>query len=137
MSNNEIGWGSSTVATKYIYLYLQTILDLGGDEELQNATAQEQLDYMCRELSELYTSLGSAYYADTGQKIGAKTPETPSSNYEALVLSLTLSITAPTEEKAGECLRMAEEYAANLNEFEVERAKREAKKKAEEMECEI
>ena len=88
---------------------------------------------MCRELSELSLSLARAYYADTGQKIGAKTPETPSSNYEALVLSLTLSITAPTEEKAGECLRMAEELAMNLSEIEVERAKREAKKKADEM----
>tara|TARA_B100001029_G_C15046829_1_gene447768 strand:- start:1590 stop:1772 length:183 start_codon:yes stop_codon:yes gene_type:complete len=57
----------------------------------------------------------------------------PSNDYEALVLALTLSITAPTEEKSKQCAAMAEELAMNLSEIEVERAKREAKKKAEEM----
>tara|TARA_Y100001938_G_C7906642_1_gene337372 strand:+ start:222 stop:416 length:195 start_codon:yes stop_codon:yes gene_type:complete len=61
----------------------------------------------------------------------------PTNDYEALVLALTLSITAPTEEKSKQCVGMAEEFAMNLSEIEVERAKREAMKKAEEMECEI
>ena len=58
----------------------------------------------------------------------------PSNDYEALVLALTLSITAPTEEKSKQCVDMAEELAMNLSEIEIERAKREAMKKAEEME---
>tara|TARA_Y100001963_G_C6641604_1_gene381253 strand:- start:101 stop:292 length:192 start_codon:yes stop_codon:yes gene_type:complete len=58
----------------------------------------------------------------------------PSNDYEALVLALTLSITAPTEEKSKQCVDMAEELAMNLSEIEIQRAKREAKKKAEEME---
>ena len=58
----------------------------------------------------------------------------PKNDYEALVLALTLSITAPTEEKSKQCVSMAEELAMNLSEIEVERAKRDAMKKAEEME---
>ena len=58
----------------------------------------------------------------------------PTNDYEALVLALTLSITAPTEEKSKQCVAMAEELAMNLSEIEVERAKRDAMKKAEQME---
>ena len=58
----------------------------------------------------------------------------PTNDYEALVLALTLSITAPTEEKSKQCVSMAQELATKLSEIEVERAKREAKKKADEME---
>ena len=58
----------------------------------------------------------------------------PKKDYDALVLALTLSITAPTEEKSKQCVSMAEKLAANLSEIEVERAKREAMKKAEETE---
>jgi len=61
----------------------------------------------------------------------------PKNDYEALVLALTLSITAPTEEKSKQCVVMSEELATKLSEIEVERAKREAMKKAEQMECEI
>ena len=71
MNHDNNGWGNSTVATKYIWQYVDTILDLGGDLDLQNATAERQLDYMCRELSELSLSLARAYYADTGKKIAA------------------------------------------------------------------
>ena len=58
----------------------------------------------------------------------------PTNDYEALVLALTLSITAQTEEKSKQCVGMAQELATKLSEIEVERAKREAKKKADEME---
>ena len=47
-------------------------------------------------------------------------------NYDALVLALRLAVSASTDEKAQECVAMAEELAATLSEFEVERAKREA-----------
>ena len=50
----------------------------------------------------------------------------PKTDYEALVLGLTLAITAPTEEKAQECVRMAEEIAQRLTPEEVESAKAEA-----------
>lgn len=61
----------------------------------------------------------------------------PTNDYEALVLALTLSITAPTEEKSKQCVGMAEQLATKLSEIEVERAKREAVEKADKMECEI
>ena len=61
----------------------------------------------------------------------------PANDYEALVLALRLAVTAPTDEKSQECLSMAEGFASKLSELEVERAKREAMKKAEEMEREI
>ena len=57
----------------------------------------------------------------------------PKNDYEALVLALALSITAPTEEKSKQCVGMAEELAMKLSDIEVERAKREARKKADEM----
>lgn len=128
MNDDYNGWGNSTVATKYIYEYIHTVLDLDGDEDLQSGTAKEKLDYMCRELSDLQSSLAQAYYGDTGQKIGAPEATTPTSNYEALVRALKLAVTAPTDEKSKECLSMAEGFASKLSELEVERAKREAKR---------
>ncbi|HBA57506.1 MAG TPA: hypothetical protein DCZ37_06540 [Alteromonas macleodii] len=50
----------------------------------------------------------------------------PNNHYEALVLALKLSISAPTEEKSKRALADAELFAANLTELEVERAKKEA-----------
>ena len=50
----------------------------------------------------------------------------PNTDYEALVLALTLAITAPTEEKAQECARMGEDIAQRLTPEEVEAAKVEA-----------
>ena len=50
----------------------------------------------------------------------------PKTNYEALVLALRLAIDAPTEGKKEECVSIANDLAAQLSEFEVERAKREA-----------
>lgn len=50
----------------------------------------------------------------------------PKTDYEALVLGLTLAITVPTEEKAQECVRMAAEIAQRLTPEEVEAAKAEA-----------
>lgn len=50
----------------------------------------------------------------------------PSNHYEALVLALKLSISAPTEEQSKRALADAELFAANLTELEVERAKKEA-----------
>mgnify|MGYP003132300392 CR=1 FL=1 len=57
----------------------------------------------------------------------------PKNDYEALVLALTLSVTAVNEEKSQKALTMAEEFAAKLSELEVERAKREAEKAVEKM----
>ena len=49
----------------------------------------------------------------------------PKNNYEALVLALRLAIDAPTEEQAQRAVQMAEDFASNLSELEVERAKKE------------
>ena len=58
-----------------------------------------------------------------------------SNDYDALVMALTLAITAPNDEKAAQCVEMAENIASSLSELEVERAKKEAQKNAfEEME---
>lgn len=48
------------------------------------------------------------------------------SKQDALVLALTLAITAPSESKAKACIETAEQIAAGLSEFEVAAAKREA-----------
>ena len=71
MNNDNNGWGNSTVATKYIWQYIDTILDLGGDPDLQNAEPEKQLEYVWTELSALSLSLARSYRADTGQRIGA------------------------------------------------------------------
>lgn len=52
------GWGSSTVATKYIYQRIQAILDLKSDED------------MAYHLSRLSDELAKAYHIDTNKKIG-------------------------------------------------------------------
>lgn len=58
-----------------------------------------------------------------------------SNDYDALVMALTLAITASNDEKAAQCVEMAENIASGLSELEVERAKKEAQKNAfEEME---
>mgnify|MGYP003129932287 FL=1 len=49
-------------------------------------------------------------------------------DYEALVQGLFLSVTAPTEEKSQECLKIATEIASRLSDNEVEKAKLEAEK---------
>jgi len=54
----------------------------------------------------------------------------PQPDYEALVLALTLAITAPTDEQAKDCADIADSIANKLSELEIHRAKREAKKKA-------
>ena len=51
-----------------------------------------------------------------------------SNDYDALVMALTLAVTAPNEEKSQEVLSMAEDIASRLSEFEVERAKKEAER---------
>ena len=50
----------------------------------------------------------------------------PKNNYEALVLALRLAIDAPTEEQAEKATKMAEEFASTLNEFDIDRANKEA-----------
>ena len=55
----------------------------------------------------------------------------PSSDFEALVLALTLAVTASDEEHVSECVQMAEELAGRLTEHEVERAKKIAKETVE------
>ena len=47
-------------------------------------------------------------------------------DYDALVLALKLSISAPTEEQSQRALADAQLFADNLSEIEVERAKKEA-----------
>ena len=54
----------------------------------------------------------------------------PTNDYEAVVLALRLAITAPSEEKADECVKIAQSFG--LSEFEVERAKQEAVRQIEE-----
>ena len=54
------GWGSSTVATKYIYQRLQDILDLKSNDD------------MAYHLSRLSDELAKAYFGDTNKKIGTK-----------------------------------------------------------------
>jgi hypothetical protein len=54
----------------------------------------------------------------------------PKSDYEALVLALTLAINAPTDEKAKDCSDMAESIANKLSELEVHKAKKEAQTNA-------
>lgn len=46
-------------------------------------------------------------------------------DYEALVVALTLAVTAPTEKESRECLKMAEELASNLSMEQIEQAKKE------------
>jgi len=53
----------------------------------------------------------------------------PQTDYEALVLALTLAITAPTDEQAKDCSDMAEGIANKLSELEVHRAKKEAQQR--------
>ena len=50
----------------------------------------------------------------------------PTNDYEALVLALRLSVTAPTEELSAVGVIMAESFAAKLTDIEVARAKKEA-----------
>ena len=44
-------------------------------------------------------------------------------DYEALKLALSLSITAPTDEQAADCLAIAKSLASKLRPEEVEQAK--------------
>jgi hypothetical protein len=48
--------------------------------------------------------------------------------FDALVMALRLAVQAPSDEKAKEVIEIAEQIAAGMSEFEVERAKREAEK---------
>lgn len=59
--------------------------------------------------------------------------DSPKNDYEALVLALTLSVTAVNEEKSQKALTIAEGLASNLSEHEIARAKREAEKAVEKM----
>ena len=47
-------------------------------------------------------------------------------DYQALVLALKLTVTAPTAAKAQECVEMAENFASRLSPEKIQRAKREA-----------
>jgi len=47
-------------------------------------------------------------------------------DYEALVVALKLSISAPTDEKSNQALELAHSFASKLSELEIERAKKEA-----------
>jgi|TARA_B110001469_G_scaffold88635_1_gene84098 hypothetical protein len=50
----------------------------------------------------------------------------PTNDYEALVLALTLGITATDDDKARQCSEMAIEISNRLSDFDVARAKKEA-----------
>ena len=56
-----MGWGASTVATKYVYKRLHEVLDMEG---------MEDNDFLCISLSQFYAELAENYYKDTGQRIG-------------------------------------------------------------------
>ena len=47
-------------------------------------------------------------------------------DYQALVLALKLTVTAPTAAKAQDCIEMAEGFASSLSIDEIKRAKKEA-----------
>ena len=55
--------------------------------------------------------------------------------YDALVLALKLAISAPTEEQSQRALAVAELFAGNLSEIEVNRAKKEAQEALEGVEA--
>ena len=52
----------------------------------------------------------------------------PKTAFEALTLALVLSVTAPTEEKGQQCLKIAQSIARNLSPEEVKRAQKEAER---------
>lgn len=56
----------------------------------------------------------------------------PKTAFEALILALVLGVTASTEEKAQQCLEIAQSIAQDLPAKEVIRAKKEAKRILEE-----
>ena len=58
MAGFTIGWGASTVATKYVYQRLHGIMDMEDEDSLNIALAQ------------FYSELARNYYTDTGQRIG-------------------------------------------------------------------
>ena len=58
MEDEFNGWGSSTVATKYIYQRVQDILDLKSSEDITY------------HLSRLSDELARNYFVDTDKKIG-------------------------------------------------------------------
>ena len=58
MEDEFNGWGSSTVATKYIYQRVQDILDLKSSEDITY------------HLSRLSDELARNYFVDTNKKIG-------------------------------------------------------------------
>ena len=58
MAGFTIGWGASTVATKYVYQRLHNIMDMEDEDSLNIALAQ------------FYSELARNYYRDTGQRIG-------------------------------------------------------------------
>ena len=58
MENEFNGWGSSTVATKYIYQRVQDILDLKSNQDITY------------HLSRLSDELARNYFVDTNKKIG-------------------------------------------------------------------
>lgn len=52
----------------------------------------------------------------------------PKTAFEALILALVLSVTAPTEEKGQECLKIAQSIARNLSPNQVKQAQKEAER---------
>lgn len=58
MEDEFNGWGSSTVATKYIYQRVQDILNLKSSEDITY------------HLSRLSDELARNYFVDTNKKIG-------------------------------------------------------------------
>ena len=56
----------------------------------------------------------------------------PESQFDALVTALELAVTARTEEKAQQCVEIAENLATGLSEIDVERAKKQAEQSLEE-----
>lgn len=53
----------------------------------------------------------------------------PKNNYEAYKLGLELSITAPTEEKSKEAIKLTASLEKSLSELEIARAKKEVGEK--------
>jgi len=48
----------------------------------------------------------------------------PKTDFQAMVMALELSVSAPTDEQSEQCILMAETFAVNFSEIEIARAKK-------------
>ena len=63
-----MGWGASTVATKYVHQRLHEVLDMEDNDNCD--CIRKYKSQLCIALSQFYAELAENYYKDTGQRIG-------------------------------------------------------------------